>query len=378
MSRRPNPAPVLGINTAVQMSMKRDHVCIVLADTQVKCWGRGENGQLGNNAKAHSEIPLTVHSGKDDPSPLTGAIQVSAGEAQSCAVLSDGTARCWGLQYSGRLGNGVRSRSDQPYPAAVQKSGGGDLDSLVAINTGRDHSCAITSDGHVYCWGRGSIGRLGTGGSSDQDQAVRVETAANTPLDNVVQVALGREHTCALKSNGQVFCWGKNSVGELGDNSRNVKNRPVAVHAGKDITTPLEGAIQISAGRRSSCALLSSGLLKCWGRVKSVPGNFSNDKVKYAPYPVVTSGGIRHSNLYRMSPALSSYGQSISGTANRLNPIRFELSSANPSPNSSVDAPVIEVSGIESDQTVKLYSDSTCETRWEATSPAMAISRQAP
>ncbi|MDO8412846.1 MAG: hypothetical protein Q7S51_03530, partial [Gallionellaceae bacterium] len=125
--------------TAVKaISAGNSHTCAVLNDGSVRCWGNNSSGKLGDGSTTDSSIPVAV-------SGISTAVEVSAGSNHSCAVLSDGSVRCWGDNFSGQLGNGSTARSSTP----VAVSG---LSTVVAVSAGSSYSCAVLSDGAVRCW----------------------------------------------------------------------------------------------------------------------------------------------------------------------------------------------------------------------------------
>jgi alpha-tubulin suppressor-like RCC1 family protein len=196
-------------------------------------------------------------------------------------LLSSGRVKCWGSNDYGQLGNGeLGSGKERAAPVDVAN-----LTDVVALAAGNDHTCALLSGGSVKCWGSNDYGQLGTGDSgSGKGQATPV---AVSNLSGVLAVAAGEAHTCALLSGGGVKCWGYNSGGQLG----NGKSGPGEDQAAPVAVSNLSGVTAVTAGKFHSCALLSSGSVKCWGendhgqvgngelgdgKYQSTPGNVSN------------------------------------------------------------------------------------------------------
>jgi alpha-tubulin suppressor-like RCC1 family protein len=121
------------------------------------------------------------------------------------------------------------------------------------VTAGGFHSCAVRKDGSVWCWGRNDYGQLGDGTAVDSDEPVQI-----MGLQNVVAVAAGSLHTCALDATGQVFCWGRNDAGQLGDGTMSDSRTPVAV-------ANLSGVSQLSVGQNHACVLKTDGSIACWG-----------------------------------------------------------------------------------------------------------------
>ncbi|MDO9455164.1 RCC1 domain-containing protein, partial [Nocardioides sp.] len=204
--------------------------------------GRGGYGQLGDGAAVVRLTPVTV-------SGLTGATELAAGGLHTCALLGDASVRCWGDDTSGQLGTGSSSAGQANTPVAVVGLSG----PVVALDTGTFHTCAVIDDGTVQCWGNNGDRRLGATTTSD-----RTSTPVTvTGLTDVVDVAAGDRHTCALTGAGAVRCWGRNLDGQLGDGTD---------QATTSLTTPVAGgAVAVAVGEEHSCALLEDGTVRCWG-----------------------------------------------------------------------------------------------------------------
>ncbi|HWB69735.1 MAG TPA: hypothetical protein VG518_07135, partial [Solirubrobacterales bacterium] len=243
------------------------HTCAVLGNGTVRCWGNNAFGQLGyGNTKSigDDEAPATA-----GPVDLGGhrAIAVSVGGVHSCALLDNGTVRCWGYNAYGQLGYGnTENVGDNETPASVGAVNLGAGRTATAISAGGMHTCALLDNGTVRCWGFNAWGQLGYGNTT---QIGDNETpAAAGPVDlggrNAVAISAGVYHTCALLDDGSVRCWGRGDVGALGyGNTENVGDNETPgsvapVELGRD-------ALAISAGEVHTCALLVDGALRCWG-----------------------------------------------------------------------------------------------------------------
>ena len=192
---------------------------------------------------------------------LTGVVAVSAGGVHSCARTSDGAAWCWGRNAYGILGDGTTT--DRLGAVQVTKSGGGALTGVTAVSAGKGyHSCARTSDGAAWCWGYNAYGQLGDGTTTDRLRAVRVTRAGGSVLSTVASVSAGGYHSCARTRAG-AWCWGSNGAGRLGDGTMTSRLRAVRV------TDPsgdaLTEATAVSAGLNHSCARTREGAARCWG-----------------------------------------------------------------------------------------------------------------
>ncbi|MDQ6777621.1 MAG: hypothetical protein M3071_15725, partial [Actinomycetota bacterium] len=199
------------------------HSCAVLADGSLRCWGFGGSGQLGlANADnvGDDEVPASV------PAVNLGGGHtvkvVAAGDYHTCAILDDGTVRCWGFGGDGRLGYGNTSNVADPSTVGPVDIGAGHT--AVAIAAGSAHTCVIRDDGNVVCWGYGGNGQFDDGrlGYGNNDNVGDEETPGSVGTVNLgvgrtaVAISAGRSHTCALLDDGTVRCWGRNTSGQLG------------------------------------------------------------------------------------------------------------------------------------------------------------------
>lgn len=220
------------------------HTCVRRRDETVDCVGFNSQGQLGDGSTNLSDQFV-------DTKNLTSAVQLSVGVAHACAIQRDGMADCWGLNGTmdnfGRLGTGTTPSRTSPT-AVVQLAG------IRQIASGQDHTCAVTEDGEVWCWGDNTFGQLGDGGSSD----TLTPRKANG-ISNAVAVTAGADHTCAITAMRELYCWGRNDFGQLGLGNRNVQRTPQRV-------STLALLLTVDAGFDHTCATTTSGLLYCWGR----------------------------------------------------------------------------------------------------------------
>ena len=124
------------------------------------------------------------------------------------------------------------------------------LSSIIQVSSGGFHNCALKSDGTVNCWGNGENGELGDGTNTPKNYPVEVISGQNSsdPLSSIVQVSSGGSHTCALKSDGTVNCWGDGDSGRLGNGTSTSTNYPVGVISGQDSSDPLSSIVQVSSG----------------------------------------------------------------------------------------------------------------------------------
>ena len=224
------------------------HTCALTDSGGVQCWGLNNTGQLGNGKTTNSTVPVSVQN------LSSGVDRLAAGASHTCALTSNGGMQCWGANNSGQLGDGSLARLE---PVNVEGLSTG----VTALATGTEHNCAII-DGGVQCWGYNNRGQLGN--DSTTSSATPVAVAGLTTGMSLLNTALaaGAGHSCAMTASGGVRCWGDNTYGQLGDNSTEQRLTAVAV-----VGLP-DGSIvtALTAGNNHTCALLADGSVYCWGR----------------------------------------------------------------------------------------------------------------
>ncbi|MEM9192054.1 MAG: hypothetical protein AAGF12_22970 [Myxococcota bacterium] len=278
------------------VSAGSDHSCVLLAGGEVWCWGRNESGQLGDGTRMDSTEPVQVL--ESSGSLLANVTAIDSGARQTCALLASGEVRCWGRNENGELGDGtVDNRATAVAPFG--------LNPAEALATGGFHTCVIEVSGAVKCWGLNSVGQLGSGPSGSQQTVPVVvdglenvvELSANyqvtcarhsggtvscwgqndegqtgsgtitpaqtSPVDvvgmsNAISIASGWNHQCAARRDGTVRCWGQGAFGALG--SGNPDPAPSGV-----VVVGVDDAVLVRAGGFTSCALDPRGRRRCWG-----------------------------------------------------------------------------------------------------------------
>ncbi|MEC8045373.1 MAG: putative Ig domain-containing protein, partial [Candidatus Thermoplasmatota archaeon] len=266
------------------------HTCVVGHDTSVlgfgdrmKCWGIGDMGQLGiGNTQDMGDEAGEM--GEDLPFVDTGVdlniTEIALGEGHTCALFENGSAKCWGettligIGYNDvdGFGDGYQETGDVlpylPLPAGR---------TILDIDAGQRHTCAILDNQDITCWGANSHGQLGTGNTSligdspDEigDGLPIIAASHSSATSPPASLALGWDHTCVLFENGTVTCWGSNAHGQLGiESTTTIGDQPgdmgdsllqVALPSGRTAT-------QVTAGDGFTCALLDNSEVACWGK----------------------------------------------------------------------------------------------------------------
>jgi alpha-tubulin suppressor-like RCC1 family protein len=262
------PVAVSGLTNAVSVAAGYTHACALLADGTMRCWGGNADGQLGDpfTQPTGSSVPVTV-------SGISGAGAITTGAFHTCAVLADRSVRCWGANGNGQLGDGTLTSSSSPVTVRG-------ISGAAAVSGGGSHTCALLVDGTVQCWGNNYDGQVGDGTaipSSSSSPPARV-----VGITNAVAVSAGWAHTCALLRDGTVQCWGQNGFGQLGDGTTRSSSTPVPV-AGIAY-----GSAVTSGWWHHSCALVGYGTARCWGA--NDWGQFGNGTTAGSSIPVAMSG----------------------------------------------------------------------------------------
>jgi alpha-tubulin suppressor-like RCC1 family protein len=244
----------------------KSHSCVVLNDGAVACWGDNQFGQLGDGRMTGSNVPVNVVGVSD-------AAMIVAGWGHTCAVSRIGQVKCWGYNKNGELGNGSTQDSSVPVDVIGLSSG------VIALEAGDDHTCAVTGAGRVMCWGYNEFGQLGDG--TTESRSVPVEAQAIT--GRIRSVAAGWGHTCVLTEDNGVKCWGNNQLGQLGyGQEADYRFTPV------DVLEMGRGVAEITADGGSTCARTAGGGIKCWGNNKY--GQLGDGTAELRNQPVSVAG----------------------------------------------------------------------------------------
>ncbi|MEQ9398639.1 MAG: hypothetical protein RJQ04_05675 [Longimicrobiales bacterium] len=196
--------------------------------------------------------------------------RLAVGWAHRCGILDSGATWCWGQDDQGQLGRRLLPVSPSRPPGPVEDDPG-----FVDVAAGRSHTCGVTDEGAVYCWGERADGRLG----SDPSRGVPSRPVAVTTDRRFARISVGEQHTCALEPDGSAWCWGSNQTGQLGRQSPSLSSVPLAVSGGLAFR-------DIRAGGSHTCALSFDDRLLCWGG--------STQSRAFEPRTVVDGADILH------------------------------------------------------------------------------------
>ncbi|HSS01216.1 MAG TPA: hypothetical protein VLM79_29360 [Kofleriaceae bacterium] len=255
---------------AVAVTAGDRHTCALRDDGTAWCWGRNFSGELGDGTTDDHTAPVQVMG-------PTRFAAIAAGIDHTCALTQEGTVWCWGSNASGQRGGTVNGGG----PAQVAGLG-----RVTAIAAGNAHSCALL-DGTVWCWGANGSGQLGIGTRSPSRSPVSVS------LGNVQEIAVRGDTTCAIDRGGALSCWGDNSGGQLGDGTTQSRSMPTPIVLHEPIAQVAQVA-HVALGDQSVCALTTSGAVYCLGLPYANPGDPPGTP-RHIDVPVaaasITSGG---------------------------------------------------------------------------------------
>lgn len=261
-----------------EISADRNTICAVTLTNVGYCWGRNNYGQVGSG-----DATTMFH----EPNLVVGGHlwqKIDVGYNHACGIRTDQTAYCWGLNRYGQFGNGVATGTTTPDPTPRAVSGGLTFqDIAVADNT----TCALTTTNEIYCWGRDNRGQLGNDTSlTDQSTPVQVSGGGTwTSIDS------GGDHICALRPDGSAYCWGSGTNGATGSNSNTPEPRLV------------QGGITwsvIKTGGWHTCGLESgSGEMYCFGyNDGNETGVYPNEYYSSRTDPLLFDRGIKFSEIF--------------------------------------------------------------------------------
>jgi alpha-tubulin suppressor-like RCC1 family protein len=237
------PVQATGISNASLIASGGYHVCALGSGSNgagVYCWGNNGYGQLGNGTTTNSQTPVWSYS--------STVKSLSVGEFSSYLVDTNGQACAWGFNSYGQIGNGTTT--NQLYPTSVQTT-----QPSQSISAGYGHACALATNGDVFCWGMGYDGQIGDGTTNSRLTPTQVLGLS------AKQVVSDGNSNCALTSIGDTVCWGFNPNGDLGDGTNTNSTVIQSVKLSGVTLTYLAS----SAVSESTCGLSANLDVYCWG-----------------------------------------------------------------------------------------------------------------
>jgi alpha-tubulin suppressor-like RCC1 family protein len=261
----PTPTPVL-VDSILSIAFQsiqagRIHSCAIDLGQTVWCWGYNGEGELGLGALGPGSASEFARAVPGVP-PIKA---ISVGGLHTCAISVGGAGICWGYDASGQLGDGTNVTTGTPQliaggltfvtaPLVIFPSPDPDfpLPPGAFLAAGYQHTCAIATNGNTYCWGLNQDGQLGDGTRNTRN----IPGAVSGPP--FVSITAGQRHTCGLTAAGVAYCWGDNSLGQIGDGTATSQAIPTAVAGGLSFA-------YLNAGDLSTCGVTTAGVAYCWG-----------------------------------------------------------------------------------------------------------------
>lgn len=273
--------------SVISVSMGNTHACAVTSYGNLYCWGTNDYGQLGINNIQNKSTPVRVLKGEaaqgdTDGTFLTNVKYVEAGWAFTCAVSNNDNIYCWGKNNFGQLGDNSTNQRNTPVRVLKGNAADGDNDGTYLTNVKsfdarNNHTCAVSNNHNLYCWGSNDNGQLGDNSILEKHTPIRVVKGAavagdndGTYLNNIDSITLGGLHSCAISNGDNLYCWGDNANGQLGDNTIDDRRTPVRVLKGATAAEDNDGTYVINAnamglGYYHSCFSSVTGNIYCWG-----------------------------------------------------------------------------------------------------------------
>jgi Regulator of chromosome condensation (RCC1) repeat len=291
----------------VRIASGYDHVCVVLADGNARCWGDNTAGELGVGPVPFVTGSLGVVDG-------TGFSQIVAGFGVTCGLLTDGGVVCWGSNASGLLGADVDGSMDMP-PAVPGLSG------VAEVELASELACARLVNGGVVCWGDGTADGFDCDAGAICSPSPVPISLGDAGDATVARLSVGAAHACALMTDTTVRCWGFNDEGQLGDGTDT--NRVTAVLFGfKGTSSPLAGVVNLGCGSNTTCVVFEDGGLACAGNLSAfgLPTSEGAELIPQVPgtdgsvaMPPVQSVALNATNSGTMCFALTAGGADCIG-----------------------------------------------------------------
>ncbi|WP_374000214.1 Ig-like domain-containing protein [Bdellovibrio bacteriovorus] len=227
--------------TAAKVVVSNENRCVLTSAGKLRCWGANSNGQVGDGTTEVRDFPVDVDA-------TTTYSDISLGYRHVCGLTVDGDVKCWGGNGSSQLGDGLTASRSLPFTVDSGYS---------QVSAGDDFTCGI-KNGDVYCWGKNWGGQMGVGttGGTRTVPGLTLDQAAD-----FVEVSTGSDYACAINTDKELYCWGQNLNGQLGDGTQTAKTLPVLIGTGFVKVR----AQAVSYVNKTTCALKDDKFIYCWG-----------------------------------------------------------------------------------------------------------------
>ncbi len=250
-ARRPAKVGIEGV-TFQSISAADSHSCAVTSAGAAYCWGSNDGGKLGTGRPG---------GGHTVPVPVAGRLvfrSITAGYFHTCGVTRDGKAYCWGRDDQGEVGNAPKAPSAAPVRVAADTAF-----RVVRAGAQFDYTCGVDAGGGIWCWGANCFNQLGVDSLTEQCGTPPMPCSTKPSPVRVAgtfrTVAVEFSHSCALTADGGVLCWGDNNNGQVGNGNFGDRSiTPASVLGGQSYSA-------LGVGREFTCAVTSEGVPQCWG-----------------------------------------------------------------------------------------------------------------
>ena len=267
----------------IDISIGSSHKCIQTSDNKLYCWGKNNYGQLGDGTIEYRSKPVNV-------SVIGNNIKlVSISNEYSCAIADDSKVYCWGNNIIAQLGYGYQDNNSHLTPTNVI-----DFESFINfdikyLSSKSDSSCVISNDNHIYCWGDNYENKLGSSDTNMiHEYPLPVDKSGEFGLKNIKYASVGAANTCSISTDNEAYCWGSNWLGQLGDGTSGYKTYVPHKVSTVNLSTD-EKFSKISTGYHHSCAISSLYKVYCWGEntVGQIGNNGPNNVNVLTPTPII-------------------------------------------------------------------------------------------
>lgn len=285
-----------GIGAVTQVAVGSGFTCALVTGGTAWCWGTNQYGQLGDGTRVDRLAPARV-------SGSTAFSSLSSGQDGACGLVASGLAWCWGTNWSGQLGDGTTEHRSSPVEVS------GSL-RFASLSNGGSHACGLDFSGKAYCWGANWSGQLGDG-SMDQ-RTTPVPVSGDLTFKSI---AAGRRHTCAVTAAGDAHCWGPNDASQLGLGSTAACMWACTT---PQLVSTTAKFVRVASGDDHTCAITAQNEAFCWGlNSKGQTGIGSSGLSSPMPVtqvstPTTVTGGMRFSQV--VSGGYHTCGLSVAGS----------------------------------------------------------------
>ncbi|MCB9092196.1 MAG: hypothetical protein H6620_06515, partial [Halobacteriovoraceae bacterium] len=251
----------------ISLSLGHSHACGMTTHGNAYCWGYDFDGQLGDDASTtNQDKPTIVDLTNVATYSGTGArlTSIYAYSSHTCGIATDGKGYCWGYNNSGQLGDGTSV--SKGIPSLVIQGTRSATEVFTELALGEVHTCGVTDLGKAYCWGDNSSSQVGNGGGAGPYSAPQTVNVVNIPtMEKLVKIDAGDYHTCAITSGKELYCWGADTYGQLGDDGTPTNRNKATIIDHTNIPVN-EGIYSLSVQGNTTCALTGNIDAYCWGQ----------------------------------------------------------------------------------------------------------------